>query len=52
MAIESQTLCFLSLGELSALLRKREITSVETTRAVLDRTQAEPDYPRVPDGLG
>jgi amidase len=37
MAIESQTLCFLSLGELSALLRKREITSVETTRAVLDR---------------
>jgi amidase len=38
MAIPAQTLCFLSLGELSALLRRREITAVEATRAILDRT--------------
>jgi amidase len=37
MEIPAQTLCFLALGELSALLRKREVTSVEATRAVLDR---------------
>ena len=36
MAIEAQTLCFLSIGELSSLLRKHELTSVEVTRAVLD----------------
>ena len=37
MAIPAQTLCFLSLNELSALLRRREVTSMEVTRAVLDR---------------
>jgi amidase len=37
MEISPQTLCFLTLGELSALLHRRELTSVETTRAVLDR---------------
>ena len=37
MAISPQSLCFLTLGELSALLRKRSVTSVEATRAVLDR---------------
>ena len=37
MEIPAKTLCFLTLGELSELLRKREITSVEVTRAVLDR---------------
>src|SRR5215469_15417605 len=36
MAIEARTLCFLPLDELSALLRNREATSVEATRAVLD----------------
>jgi amidase len=35
--MESQALCYLSLHELSALLRKREVSSVEATRAVLDR---------------
>jgi amidase len=37
MAIPAQTFCFLSLSELSALLRRREVSSVEITRAVLDR---------------
>jgi amidase len=37
MAIPARTLCFLSLSELSALLRQREVTSMEATRAVLDR---------------
>ncbi len=37
MEIPAKTLCFLTLGELSELLRKREVTSVEATRAVLDR---------------
>ena len=37
MEIPAQTLCFLTLGELSALLRRHEVTSVEATRAVLDR---------------
>ena len=37
MEIPAKTLCFLTLAELSALLRKREVTSVEATRAVLDR---------------
>jgi amidase len=37
MAIPAQTLYFLSLSELSALLRRREVSSVEATRAVLDR---------------
>jgi amidase len=37
MTIQAQTLCFLTLTELSALLRKRELTSVEATRAMLDR---------------
>jgi amidase len=37
MAIPAQTLCFLSLRELSAQLRRREVTSVEVTRALLDR---------------
>jgi amidase len=37
MAISPQALCFLTLGELSALIDRREVTSVEATRAVLDR---------------
>jgi amidase len=37
MEIPAKTLCFLTLGELTELLRKREVTSVEVTRAVLDR---------------
>ena len=37
MEIPPQTLCFLTLAELSALLHRREITSVAATRAVLDR---------------
>ena len=37
MAISPQSLCFLTLGELSALIDRREVTSVEATRAVLDR---------------
>jgi len=37
MEIPAKTLCFLTLGEFSALLRRREVTSVETTRVVLDR---------------
>jgi amidase len=37
MEIPAKTLCFLTLGELSELLHKREVTSVEATRAVLDR---------------
>ena len=36
MEIPAKTLCFLTLGELSELLHKREVTSVETTSAVLD----------------
>lgn len=35
--MDSKALCFLSLSELSPALRKREVTSVEATRAVLDR---------------
>ncbi len=35
--MDPKALCFLSLSELSAALRKREVTSVEATRAVLDR---------------
>src|SRR5712692_6114130 len=37
MEIQAKTLCFLTLGELSELLNKREVTSVEATSAVLDR---------------
>lgn len=37
MEIPAKTLCLLTLGELSARLRKREVTSVAATRAVLDR---------------
>ena len=37
MEIPATTLCFLTLGELSELLRRREVTSVEATRAVLNR---------------
>jgi amidase len=37
MEIPAKTLCFLTLGELSERLHKREVTSVEATRAVLDR---------------
>lgn len=37
MEIPAQTLCFLTLSELSALLEKREVTSVDVTRAVLER---------------
>ncbi|MBV8054363.1 MAG: amidase [Deltaproteobacteria bacterium] len=37
MEIPAKTLCFLTLGELSALLRKREVTSAAVTRAVLNR---------------
>src|SRR5258706_6956266 len=35
--MEPKALCFLSLSDLSTALRKREITSVEATRAVLGR---------------
>jgi amidase len=35
--MDPKTLCFLTLSELSAALRKREVTAVEATRAVLDR---------------
>jgi amidase len=35
--MESKALCFLSLSELSNAIRKREVTSVEATRAVLAR---------------
>src|ERR1700726_2181109 len=35
--MDPKALCFLTLSELSSALRKREITSVEATRAVLDR---------------
>jgi amidase len=35
--MDPKALCFLTLSELSAALRKREITSVEATRAVLER---------------
>src|SRR5579862_2895554 len=35
--MDSKALCFLSLSDLSSALRKREVTSVEATRAVLDR---------------
>jgi amidase len=35
--MDPKTLCFLTLSELSAALRKREVTSTEATRAVLDR---------------
>src|SRR6266851_3436728 len=37
MEIPAKTLCFLTLGELSELLHKREVSSVEATSAVLDR---------------
>jgi amidase len=37
MEMPPRTLCFLTLGELSAKLRRREVTSVEATRVVLDR---------------
>src|SRR5579863_2129979 len=35
--MDPKALCFLSLSDLSSALRKREVTSVEATRAVLDR---------------
>ncbi len=35
--MDQKALCFLTLSELSAALRKREVSSVEATRAVLDR---------------
>jgi amidase len=35
--MDSRTLCFLTLGDLASALRKREVTSVEATHAVLDR---------------
>jgi amidase len=35
--MDPKALCFLTLSELSTALRKREVTSVEATRAVLDR---------------
>lgn len=37
MAIPAEALCFLSLTELSAMLGRREVASVEATHAVLDR---------------
>src|SRR5229473_555505 len=36
-AMDSKTICFLSLHELSAQLRDRKLSSVEVTRCVLDR---------------
>jgi amidase len=35
--MDPKALCFLTLSDLASALRKREITSVEATRAVLDR---------------
>jgi amidase len=35
--MDSKALCFLTLNELASALRKREITSIEATHAVLDR---------------
>jgi len=35
--MDPKALCFLTLSELAAALRKREVTSVEATRAVLER---------------
>ena len=35
--MDPKTLCFLTVSDLAAALRKREVTSVEATRAVLDR---------------
>src|SRR6202162_1465178 len=35
--MDQKALCFLTLSDLSAAIRKRELTSVEATRAVLDR---------------
>src|SRR5579872_7147534 len=35
--MDQKALCFLTLSDLAAAIRKREITSVEATRAVLDR---------------
>jgi Asp-tRNA(Asn)/Glu-tRNA(Gln) amidotransferase A subunit family amidase len=52
MAIPAQTLYFLSLSELSALLRRREVSSVEATRAVLDRIHKLNPTLRIPDHLG
>ncbi|MBV8771975.1 MAG: amidase, partial [Deltaproteobacteria bacterium] len=37
MAIPAEALCFLSLTELSAMLGRREVSSVDATHAVLDR---------------
>ncbi|HJU12465.1 MAG TPA: amidase [Candidatus Binataceae bacterium] len=39
MAIAAETLCFMSLSELSTMLRERKVTSTEVTRAILDRIQ-------------
>src|SRR5215472_17450088 len=39
MEIAPRALCFLTLSELSALLHRREVSSVDATRAVLDRVQ-------------
>jgi len=38
--MDQKALCFLTLSDLAAAIRKREITSVEATRAVLDRIKA------------
>lgn len=35
--MDAKTLCFMTLAELSTLLGRREVTSVEVTRTVLDR---------------
>src|SRR5580704_5813025 len=35
--MDPKALCFLTLSDLASALRKREVTSVEATRAVLDR---------------
>ena len=40
MEIPAKALCFVTLSELSARLRKREVASVEVTRSVLDRIHA------------
>ncbi len=37
MKISADAICFLTLSQLSAMLRGREVTSAEATRAVLDR---------------
>jgi len=43
--MDAETLCLLSLTELAARLRAKELSSVEVTRTILDRIrQANPHH--------